>query len=622
MKYPLFLLIALAPSLMASDVDALLSARSAQVNKVPDEQPLKVQQKSEASVSEQSPIPVVLKEDVSLGSHREETRKALLNAVDEGWKQPVISIEDVSNFELAEPQQMPDVLRSITIDRLQLDGVPLQKALSIISEFSIKQGGVGESVNLVLIEPEKNNPLVYINLHHLKFDKALELMLLSVGYDYELHDNVVLIRPGNGEMSRLETAFFPMTRSTIIRLIGSSRDEIVDVDGNQSNVGNQEDHLKGFFQKAGVPFEQIVGAGLALADGQLIVTQTSKNLNKIKGILRRYREIKQVEIEARFLEVTQGQMEEIGFDWAVGTNDSVTTTDSFQSQNRSLNSAFNPSSANSTLTITGLSSWGGGDGTMTIPVSAPTLTNSLDLGQTSGSLAELSGVIGNLNVEVLVNALSRSTGSDLMSAPKLTVLSGKTAEIVVAQELLYPKRYTKVDAQVGKGDSGSGSAGVAVTAGTPQDFTKRNIGVEMRVTPTVEDDGSISLSLEPTVTEFEGFVEYGGDSVAIASGQTVTVPSGFYQPIFSVRKIKTEVTIWDGATVIMGGLTREQTVNVNDKVPVLGDIPLLGRLFRSEGESSQKRNLLIFVTAKMISPGGIPLKSNSKDFASLQGQSH
>jgi general secretion pathway protein D len=184
------------------------------------------------------------------------------------------------------------------------------------------------------------------------------------------------------------------------------------------------------------------------------------------------------------------------------------------------------------------------------------------------------------------------------------VLSGKTAEIVVAQEFRYPEMYGDMAAEVGRGDSTAGSAGVAITAGTPRDFAVRNIGVEMRVTPTVEQDRAISLRLEPVVTELEGFVEYGGTSVAIASDTTVTVPSGFYQPVFSVRRVRTEVTIWDGATVVMGGLTREQAVKIRDKVPILGDIPLLGRLFRSEGESVQKRNLLIFVTASLVGPGG------------------
>ena len=70
----------------------------------------------------------------------------------------------------------------------------------------------------------------------------------------------------------------------------------------------------------------------------------------------------------------------------------------------------------------------------------------------------------------------------------------------------------------------------------------------------------------------------------------------------------TKVTIWDGATLVMGGLTREEVKKVNDKVPVLGSLPLIGRLFRSKGESSQKRNLLIFVTANLVNPGGAPIK--------------
>jgi general secretion pathway protein D len=93
----------------------------------------------------------------------------------------------------------------------------------------------------------------------------------------------------------------------------------------------------------------------------------------------------------------------------------------------------------------------------------------------------------------------------------------------------------------------------------------------------------------------------------------VTVPAGFYQPIFSTREIQTEVTIFDGATIVMGGLTREEVKSVKDKVPVLGDIPGVGRLFRSEGETSQKRNLLIFVTANLVSPGGSPARQNYRN---------
>ena len=91
------------------------------------------------------------------------------------------------------------------------------------------------------------------------------------------------------------------------------------------------------------------------------------------------------------------------------------------------------------------------------------------------------------------------------------------------------------------------------------------------------------------------------------------MPAGFYQPIFSVREISTEVTIFDGATVVMGGLTRDELKSLNDKVPILGDIPGLGRLFSSKGETRQKKNLLIFVTANLVSPGGSPARQNYRN---------
>ena len=191
-----------------------------------------------------------------------------------------------------------------------------------------------------------------------------------------------------------------------------------------------------------------------------------------------------------------------------------------------------------------------------------------------------------------------------MSAPKVTVLSGKQADITVAQELRYPQSYGDIESTVSSGGGAGSSSAVSITAGTPDEFTTRNVGVEMSVTPNVASDNTISLKLQPRVTEFEGFVEYGGPSIALSGDTTAIVPAGFYQPIFSTREISTEVTIYDGATVVMGGLTRDEIRSVNDKVPFLGDIPGLGRLFRSEGETRQKKNLLIFVTANLVNPGG------------------
>lgn len=582
--------------------------------------------------------------------NRYKTKEQMLQEVTMGWQRPQIFDREFNARVETRDDGLREKLENIVLPRVSFNGIPLSRVVDTLSALSAEYDAEGVGANIVLIDPGGVDPAVNITLRGLSLARILDFTVESVGYEYDVQNDAVVVRQGQGTGTRLETEFFPISRSTIIRLtgIGSTRGGSsanasyndpfaapAEDAGSGSGNGSQSDEeqsLRNFLQRAGVPFETVEGANLALADGQLIVTQTPRNMEKVRNILRRYTEVKQVEIEARFLEVRQGDLEELGFDWTVQlggkqtfnteTGNPIIGADGnpvmqydqtySNSPSRTLAGAFGISAAQNALTINSPAT-NTEFGTTpavnrNIGVSAPGIPNTLDLGaDVVGSLANIAGVIGNAQVGLLIRALERQTGNDLMSAPKVTVLSGKTAEITVAQELRYPQSYGDIEAQVGRGESsGGGSAGVAITAGTPQDFTMRNVGVEMEVTPTVEEDNSISLLLEPRVTEFEGFVEYGGTSVAIASNTTVTVPSGFFQPIFSVRRVRTEVTIWDGATVVMGGLTREQAVSVSDKVPVLGDIPLLGRLFRSEGESSEKRNLLIFVTANLISPGGSP----------------
>jgi general secretion pathway protein D len=136
------------------------------------------------------------------------------------------------------------------------------------------------------------------------------------------------------------------------------------------------------------------------------------------------------------------------------------------------------------------------------------------------------------------------------------------------------------------------------------------------------DNYTIDLSLSPEVVEFDGFINYGspiiGPRVEDILQQVQTLnPSGIgifeitpnvmNQPIFSVRKVTTSVSIWDGQTVALGGLIREDVQKVNDKVPILGDIPFAGQLFRSSVDQKIKRNLIVFVTARLMNAEGQPL---------------
>lgn len=126
------------------------------------------------------------------------------------------------------------------------------------------------------------------------------------------------------------------------------------------------------------------------------------------------------------------------------------------------------------------------------------------------------------------------------------------------------------------------------------------VGPTLDVIPHVSSDGyTIELNLLPTVTEFLGYDDP-GQFRAVVGSLAAPVPL----PRFRIRQVVTSSIVWDGQTVVLGGLISEAVSKRKDKVPVLGDLPLLGRLFRSEAKSSSKKNLVIFVTPTIVDPAG------------------
>ncbi len=573
---------------------------------------------------------------------RGQTRQTMMQEVGLSWSRPRVAAEPSGVGEDGDSGENPlfQKLANIRIPSVSFSSVELQKVVSTLSDLSREFDGASSNggVNILVIDPQNRRPPVSLTLRDLSLKRVLDFITDSIGYQYEVQADAVVVRPG-GETSTLDTEFFPITRSTVIRMTGiggglaSGGAQVVDDPFSPTPVnavsapggGGEATALRQFLQQAGVDFEGINGASLAYDGSAMIVTQTSRNIERIRNILNRYNDVRQVEIEAKFMEVQEGALEELGIQWGVthGIRGDPRYLATGGTQNRTLNDAFTNTVAGTVGNIfrPAREQILDGEGNvvqqqsdaLNLPIvnNPASLPRALDLGADAGPIADIQGMVGEFDVNAVIRALSRTAGSDLLSAPKVTVLSGNPATITVAQELRYPTSYGEVRSEVGSSSRDSSSAGVTITAGTPRDFETRKVGVELRVTPTVEeDDYSISLDLNPKVTEFEGFVEYGGQSVAISNDTTVTVPSGFYQPIFSTREVSTKVTLWDGATLVMGGLTREEVKTVRDKVPFLGDIPGLGRLFRSEGETTQKRNLLIFVTANLVSPGGSPKKQS------------
>ena len=165
---------------------------------------------------------------------------------------------------------------------------------------------------------------------------------------------------------------------------------------------------------------------------------------------------------------------------------------------------------------------------------------------------------------------------------------------------------------------------MVVTPTTPQDWETRNTGVTLEVEPVVGGDATtIDLNLVPQVVEFEGFINYGSPINAIGVNTiggvlSTSVPveltaNVINQPVFSTRKVTTSVSVYDGQTVVLGGLMREDVQKTEDKVPILGDIPLVGRAFRTNVDQHTKKNLIMFVTARIVTPAGVPLNEEEEE---------
>lgn len=158
---------------------------------------------------------------------------------------------------------------------------------------------------------------------------------------------------------------------------------------------------------------------------------------------------------------------------------------------------------------------------------------------------------------------------------------------------------------------GIDTGGGAVAASINYTVQALPFGPVLDVIPYVAADGfTVQMVIIPTVTQFIGYDDPGqfvpqAQSVSGgAGGAGIPLTGQLPLPHFRLRQLTTSVVVWDGQTVVLGGLISESSSKNKDKVPLLGDLPVFGRLFRSESSKTQKRNLVIFVTPTMIDPSG------------------
>jgi general secretion pathway protein D len=376
--------------------------------------------------------------------------------------------------------------------------------------------------------------------------------------------------------------------------------------------------------------------------GVLIVRNTQDNLDMVDALVDQANasQPKQVEIESKFIEITQNNLKELGFDWLLGPFN-IGNHKLFGAGGTSVNSpAANPGNfpfVNATGQPIGDTQPGqpigqfpvtGGNRSGSLAISANALDALLFPGASgvAPGLFGLAGVFTDPQFQVVVRALNQKKGVDLLSAPKVTTKSGQRAIIEVVREFRYPSTFTPPQVpQIGSSTTVVGGVvPVVVTPTTPQTWETRNTGVTLEVEPVVGGDATtIDLNLVPQVVEFEGFINYGSPINAVGVNTiggviTTSVPivltdNVINQPVFSTRKVTTSVNVYDGQTVVLGGLMREDVQKTEDKTPIIGDIPLVGRLFRTNVDQHIKRNLVIFVTARVITPSGLAFNNEEEE---------
>jgi general secretion pathway protein D len=185
--------------------------------------------------------------------------------------------------------------------------------------------------------------------------------------------------------------------------------------------------------------------------------------------------------------------------------------------------------------------------------------------------------------------------------------SGQASSIAIIREFIYPAAYEPPELP---NSVGSQAGTTPVSPAHPTEFKKEDVGVTLEVTPVVDADNRyINVTLNPTFSDFDGFVNYGSPINSSGGGllgnQTVEITKNeILMPIFSKQRLSTSIDVADGSTVVLGGLMQESVQNVEDQTPVLGSIPIVGRLFQSTAKKPITKMVLFMINVELMDPTG------------------
>ena len=293
---------------------------------------------------------------------------------------------------------------------------------------------------------------------------------------------------------------------------------------------------------------------LVITDNQRVLDQIAQFLAEVDTAPR------QILIEARFMEVNPRVLRDLGLEF--GTSGGYSRNgNAYRYGAESVNSGVAP-------------------GNFT-PVSTPSLNATAPF---NAGMNLAFQKLTDIQYGILLHALQEDASADTLSAPRILTLNNQEASIIVGTK--YP---------IINSDASSAAGGGAATITTSLRGYE-DIGIQLNVLPQLCDNDLISMIVRPSVRELIG----------TKSGKTVSgeVTALTEYPVISTRETETQVVLQDGQTIVIGGLLKDRTSKVTLKTPFLGDIPVLGWLFRRETLQTEKVDLLIFLTASSVPAEG------------------
>ncbi len=315
-----------------------------------------------------------------------------------------------------------------------------------------------------------------------------------------------------------------------------------------------------------IKFDKNKGTYVRVMGNYVIACHTPDNLKKIENVLLNIssQEPDMVQLMFKFLEVKQDDLDELAFNWQYS---------------RSGNKVhFNTNAGNALLRHYSYDASGGGKRSDGMAVG----------GSQNDANYYFNWSDKKNNFSFQLYALDWADNANVLYAPRITTISDQLATIDMSEKHYYPEEWESVDAESSDDLRFPGTV-------QPDLEDEQSLGIKFQVKPRVIGQ-RITVPIDVPIIQFSEWLTF--DNGDEEDREYVK------KPIFTKRQITTEITVKDGETVFVGGVVSDLSTIIHDKIPILGDIPFIGRLFQSKYTKSQKINLMVFLTCRIIKPDG------------------